>query len=416
MATATKQEEAVMSTKQIGKISLNTNDIHSEASKKGSMLFSGTLDNGRRKIAVKKVVDSITSWEEVEKLRLLSEEKQHDNVIRYFLVEHEEPFYYIALEWCHGTLRDFVEKPDFDRGGLTDIGVARQIACGLGYVHSRDIFHLDLKPSNVLIARASKTTNRVVITDFDVSKCSEGGKSLRTFTFSGSEGWLAPEVSVFSYQYRYSSKVDIFAFGCLIYYVITKGLHPFHDEPNAELNACQKNIILYSEGKYELTLQGLDKTTQIGLLATELIFQLLEKSPKRRPDVSTCLEHPVFWDSQKQRKFLEATGDMLYDDADDRLSKMLDTDSWIVIGSAWNVDDQVEPFVVQGEYDRQSLSNLLRFIRDHYTHLWERKTAASSLQGGKDVRYDLLQDVNRRYPGFLLHVYHATVPWRREEK
>ena len=405
-----------MSTRKVGQISFNTVRVGVQTSMKGSMLFAGTLDNGRRKVAVKKVVDSITNYEEVNKLIQLSKVKQHDNIIRYYLVEHEEPYYYIALEWCHGTLTDFVEDTDFDRRGLTDIEAARQIASGLNHIHSCGIFHLDLKPSNVLITRANDSSNRVVITDFDVSKCSEGGKSLRTFTFSGSEGWVAPEVSVINYEYRLSSKVDMFAMGCLFYYIITKGFHPFHDKAEVDYHQCQKNICLYSEKDYDLKLRNLDKTTQTGLLAEDLIFQLLQRNPKQRPGASICLEHPVFWDSLKEGKFLETAGDTLYNETDNHLHHRLDQDRQIVIGSEWDVGEQIREFVSKGKYDREYLSDLLRFIRDHCVHLWKHRSEAPGLENRKDGKYDILEDVNKRYPGFLLHVYYAVVPWRHEEK
>ena len=383
---------------------------------KGSVLLTGTMDEGRRKIAVKKVVDSITNYKEVEKLVRLSKEKQHENVVRYYLVEHEKPYYYIALEWCHGTLEDFVENKHFDRGGLTDIEVARQITSGLKYIHSCDVFHLDLKPSNVLITKANDTENRVVITDFDVSKHSEGGKSLRTFTFSGSEGWIAPEVSVINYQYHLSSKVDIFALGCLFYYIVTRGLHPFYDQPNFDNRVCQKNISLYAKEEYSLKLPGLDNKSQIGVLSDDLLVQLLDKHPKQRPDASTCLQHPVFWDSLKKRKFLEASGDLLREDSYNHFHQRLEKNSRIVIGSEWEVGDPVKELASSSNYQKKFLSDLLLFVRDQYAHLWKQRGVAPALHSNTYGEYNLLEDVNRRYPGFLQHIYHAAVPWRNEDK
>ena len=82
-----------------------------------SLIFKRTMNDGRI-AAVKRVITGTTDINEVNKLIELSKHKQHENVIRYFLIEQQDPYCFIYLEFCSGNLCDFVEDPRFDSGGL----------------------------------------------------------------------------------------------------------------------------------------------------------------------------------------------------------------------------------------------------------------------------------------------------------
>ncbi len=42
-------------------------------------------------------------------VELLRESDEHPNVVRYFCMEQDRQFRYIALEFCQATLQDFVD-------------------------------------------------------------------------------------------------------------------------------------------------------------------------------------------------------------------------------------------------------------------------------------------------------------------
>ncbi len=68
--------------------------------------FRGRFDN--RDVAVKRVLAACFSIADRE-VDLLRESDEHPNVVRYFCMEQDRQFRYIALEYCCATLQDYVD-------------------------------------------------------------------------------------------------------------------------------------------------------------------------------------------------------------------------------------------------------------------------------------------------------------------
>ena len=92
--------------------------------------------------------------------------------------------------------------------------VMKQIMLGIRYLHSQDIVHRDIKPGNILVA--SKTPLRLLLADFDVSKCLD--PEVETSLMTSNVGTLvfkAPEFfqRTTSGKIEYHRNVDIYAAG-----------------------------------------------------------------------------------------------------------------------------------------------------------------------------------------------------------
>jgi serine/threonine protein kinase len=79
------------------------------------------------------------------------------------------------------------------------------------YVHSRDVIHRDLKPSNILL----DDSHEICIGDF-------GSSTLATLDATrtserGTLAYMAPEQQ----GIEYTSKVDVYSFGLILYEVVT---------------------------------------------------------------------------------------------------------------------------------------------------------------------------------------------------
>jgi serine/threonine protein kinase len=156
-----------------------------------------------------------------------------------------------VLELCAGTLTQCIAKEykglDLPPDGL----VLYQIANGLHYIHSRNLVHRDVKPDNILISMT--TPVQLKLSDFGlVKKISPQG----TFTQSGLKGtekWMAPEVLELVIKMEESSRdstseelphgtiqSDTFAGGCVFFYFLTRGKHPFGNSFEI-LNNISKN-------------------------------------------------------------------------------------------------------------------------------------------------------------------------------
>lgn len=69
----------------------------------------------------------------------------------------------------------------------------------------------------------------------------------------------------------------------LIYYILSSGHHPFGKSFECEFNIYKGN---YSLDDVE------------DLLAKDLIEQMIDKDPAKRPNMEKCLSHPFFWSSR----------------------------------------------------------------------------------------------------------------------
>lgn len=96
------------------------------------------------------------------------------------------------------------------------------IASGLASLHSQGIVHRDLKPQNVLIT----ANGRAKLSDMGLSRQMAADESYFDShgTGAGTVGWQAAERLTHGRQGKPS---DVFAMGCLMYYCLSGGKHPF---------------------------------------------------------------------------------------------------------------------------------------------------------------------------------------------
>ena len=73
-----------------------------------------------------------------------------------------------------------------------DSTVFLQLAEGLGYIHSKNLIHQDIKPQNVLISVDSKGKITMKLADFGLSKSvNERGSNTTNSGLKGTNKWLA---------------------------------------------------------------------------------------------------------------------------------------------------------------------------------------------------------------------------------
>jgi len=145
--------------------------------------------------------------------------------------------------------------------------VLLELAEGLEYIHSKNIVHLDIKPQNVLFSITSSSDDIPLIfkwADFGHSKLvRDDGNVFISDTTGGRPGtlfWTAPEIldlgnsesntstspssdSDSSNDLEISVECDIWSAGCVFFYYITKGKHPFGDLDNANTSQISRNVV-----------------------------------------------------------------------------------------------------------------------------------------------------------------------------
>jgi len=118
------------------------------------------------------------------------------------------------------------------------IDIARQIADGLDYAHSRNILHRDIKPSNIMVETASNGKITVRILDFGLAaevRASFGRVSLEIRDTSGTRPYMAPEQ--WSGE-RQSSATDQYALAVVFYEMI------YGEVPFASVFECGDPLVM----------------------------------------------------------------------------------------------------------------------------------------------------------------------------
>ncbi|ODM88508.1 Serine/threonine-protein kinase/endoribonuclease IRE1, partial [Orchesella cincta] len=156
-----------------------------------------------------------------------------------------------------------------------------------------NIVHRDLKPENILLT-ASPT--KVKIADFGLSrdKFWMEGTSVAN-TASGTQGWVAPkilaQVDAGEKAPKFTFSSDVFALGCLYYYVVTNGKHPFGDSMRRVGNIADGKVLINASDVSQACAQ-----------ITLFIRLMVSKYPNSRPSCSSLLMYPIFWSAETLRQ------------------------------------------------------------------------------------------------------------------
>lgn len=102
--------------------------------------------------------------------------------------------------------------------------VGRQVCAALSAAHAAGLVHRDIKPSNIMFDRSGG----VLVTDFGIALSAT--ESTRTTSVYGSVSYLAPEQARGE---RVDGRADLYAFGCVLYAMLTGDPPYTGDEPIA---------------------------------------------------------------------------------------------------------------------------------------------------------------------------------------
>ncbi|GAA6015067.1 hypothetical protein JCM10207_008718 [Rhodosporidiobolus poonsookiae] len=414
----------------------------------GTVVLRGEFQG--RAVAVKRLLKDFVTIAAHE-VNLLQESDDHPHVIRYFCKEQRETFLYIALELCPASLFDLIDQPNAFPELVKQLDpkkALKQITSGLRHLHSLKIVHRDIKPQNILVSTAKRGQPglRMLISDFGLCKKLDVDESSFQQTVNhaaGSFGYRAPEVlrglvdpneaanggagaggmtpstSIGSGgssttlaglsstssnpatdpSMRLTRSIDIFSLGCIFYYVLTRGEHPFGGRYEREMNILN--------GK--ACLDRLDGLGEEAVEVQDLILRMVATDPRERPAADAVLLHPFFWNAQKRLLFIC--------DASDRFEIMerdpptptlvtLEDRSRDIVGDDWQkaLDRTLlDNLGKYRKYDGASVRDLLRVLRNkkhHYQDLPETvRRNLGDLPGG------FLTYFTSRFPHLLLHVY-----------
>ena len=152
------------------------------------------------------------------------------------------------------------------------VSILRDVARALRYAHARGVVHRDIKPDNVLLSHGT-----AMVTDFGIAKAVSASRTMadhdsltQVGTSIGTPAYMAPEQV--AGDPHVDHRVDLYAWGCLAYELLT-GAPPFvKDSPQRVLAAH------LGEAPTPVSSKRADVTPQLA----SLVMHALVKEPDHR--------------------------------------------------------------------------------------------------------------------------------------
>jgi serine/threonine-protein kinase len=192
---------------------------------------------------------------------------RHRNIVRLVATGKFQgtPFY--AMEYVDGESLDHVITR---RGRLTweeVVEFGQQLCAALQHAHEAGIIHRDLKPSNVMIL----PDGTVKLTDFGIAKDMDQTQLTAANCTVGTAAYMSPEQ--FKGERDLTARSDLYNMGVMFYELLT-GHKPF------DADSAMEMFMQHLNGTFERPSR---QVLEIPVWLDNLVCQLLEKSPDKRP-------------------------------------------------------------------------------------------------------------------------------------
>ncbi|EFP02957.1 CRE-PLK-2 protein [Caenorhabditis remanei] len=195
----------------------------------------------------------------------------HPNVVKLYHFFEDRMNVYITLELCpRRSLMELHKR----RKSVTEPEAryfTHQVVEGVLYLHDLKIVHRDLKLGNLFL----NDELQVKIGDFGLATTVENDERKRTLC--GTPNYIAPEVLN---KMGHSFEVDIWAIGCILF-ILLIGHPPF------ESKTLEETYSRIKHNNYTIP-------TETSSSASQLIRQLLDPVPGRRPTAKTVYRDKFF--------------------------------------------------------------------------------------------------------------------------
>ncbi|CAB5361312.1 unnamed protein product [Rhizophagus irregularis] len=199
---------------------------------------------------------------------------QSPNIIQFYGLSIIDGSTVMVLEWAElGSLRELYKENKIPL--KLKLSYALDICRGIAYLNALNIYHHDLKCSNVMVTEkhVAKLTNFYLSRDKD-------GRTTSVFNRIENGRWLAPE-KLKDNKYRYDHKCEIFSFGMLLW-ELTFERKPYE---NMDLEKISNYVINGGREKIQFEQIGLASPNSPDAKIQKGFEEIIREAWNQDPDI-----------------------------------------------------------------------------------------------------------------------------------
>lgn len=199
---------------------------------------------------------------EIESLRKLN----HPNIVRLLGFGEQEGHIFYAMELIAGPSleQELARGRQFSVAETVDI--ALDVCQALRHAHDRGIVHRDVKPGNLLLT----AEGHVKLSDFGIARLFGNTRHTHTGSVLGTAEFMAPEQAGGA---RVGPRADLYSLGVVLYVLIS----------SRPLFSAASLAEMLEKQRHEIPEPLRRRTPNCPAMLEEIVMQLLEKDPERRP-------------------------------------------------------------------------------------------------------------------------------------
>lgn len=237
----------------------------------------------RQEVALKILAsDKVGSPQAVERFKkeaLFVAGLKHPNIVGVYDLEVSEATgdFIMVMEYLRGMdLRDSLRVTGPRFPWQRTIPIVEDVCRALAAAHEQGVIHRDLKPENIFLVEGGRPDFAKVL-DFGVAKATRADKQLtQTGMLVGTPSYIAPE----QIKGRPVAASDLYSLG-IMWFEMVAGRKPFVGEG--------VDLLWMHVDDEPPTLRQAAPDLEIPVLVEEMIGQLLEKNPRKRPGSAELL-------------------------------------------------------------------------------------------------------------------------------
>ena len=201
----------------------------------------------------------------------------HANIVRVHDFFEENATAYYVMDLVAGeSLRERMERTGRPIGEaeLTG-GILPQVLAALERIHSENIWHLDIKPANLMQERGGT----VKLIDFGASKQSSPGEGMTTTSLAYTPGYASPE-QVSQHATAIGPWSDLYSLGATLYNLLTRRTPP-------------SQVDIDDDGIAAFDFTSVQVSDRMRHLITQLMLTPRRQRPQCVADVRRLLNGPM---------------------------------------------------------------------------------------------------------------------------